>query len=132
LLQRSTRPARAGEKAVPTDFPTRKSFQGPKKYSSKFLSAIGQTKKRRQAYFCRRVSDMPISLTEVLLSPIECPRCVRYRVPMNLTSIVLGPGHSEERTFECAGCDLVETRTVADPLGSGEIRRAANNIGPSS
>jgi hypothetical protein len=73
---------------------------------------------------------MPLSLTEVMLSPIERPRCVRCRMRMNLASIALRPDRSEKRTFECPKCDFIETRVVSDPIRSEEINRMANSIKP--
>ena len=73
---------------------------------------------------------MPLSLTDVLLSPIERPRCTRCRTRMNLTSIVPRPEHSEKRTFECPKCDFIETKIVSDPLSSEEANRLTENILP--
>jgi len=70
------------------------------------------------------------SLTDVLLSPIERPRCVRCRTRMNLANLTPRPDHSEKRTFECPHCDFIETRIVLDPLTSNEVNRLANNIRP--
>jgi hypothetical protein len=73
---------------------------------------------------------MPLSLTDVLLTPIERPRCVRCRTQMNLTSIVPRPGRTEKRTFECPKCDFIETKVVSDPLSPEEINRLTENILP--
>ncbi len=73
---------------------------------------------------------MPLSLTEVMLSPIERPRCLRCRMRMNLTSIVPRPDRSEKRTFECPKCNFIETKVVPDPIRSEGINRLANNIRP--
>ena len=73
---------------------------------------------------------MPLSLTDVLLTPIERPRCGRCRARMDLSSIVPRPGHCEKRTFECSKCNFIETRMVSDPLQSDEINRLAGNIRP--
>jgi hypothetical protein len=73
---------------------------------------------------------MPLSLTDVLLIPIERPRCGRCRTRMNLSSIVPRPDHSEKRTFECPKCDFIETRMVSDSLKSKEVTRLADNIRP--
>jgi hypothetical protein len=64
---------------------------------------------------------MRSSLTEVLLSPIERPRCARCRTRMELTSIVPRAWHSEKRTFDCPKCKFIETRVVADLPASGEV-----------
>jgi hypothetical protein len=73
---------------------------------------------------------MSLSLTEVLLSPIERPRCDRCRARMDLTSLVPRPGRAEKRTFECPKCDFIQTKVVSDPLGSEEVNRLADNIRP--
>lgn len=70
------------------------------------------------------------SLTDVLLSPIECPRCARCRTRMDLTSLVPRAVGSEERTFECSRCGSIETRVAADPLKSEELVRMSKNIRP--
>jgi hypothetical protein len=70
------------------------------------------------------------SLTDVLLSPIERPRCARCRLRMNLISLAPRADRSEERTFECPKCDLIETRMVQDPLRSEAVNRLAETIGP--
>jgi len=71
---------------------------------------------------------MPLSLTDVLLMPIERPRCGRCHVQMNLSSIMPRPDHSEKRTFECPKCDFVEISVVPDSLSSDEVNRLADNI----
>jgi hypothetical protein len=73
---------------------------------------------------------MPLSLTDVLHSPIERPGCIRCRTRMNLTSIAPRPDHSEKRIFECPKCHFIETRVVASSLGSEEVDRLANNFWP--
>jgi len=73
---------------------------------------------------------MPLSLTDVLLIPIERPRCGRCRTRMNLSSIVPRPDHCEKRTFECPNCDFIETRMVSDSVKSKEVTRLAENIRP--
>ena len=70
------------------------------------------------------------SLTDVLLTPIERPRCVRCRMRMDLTSITPRPDGTEKRTFECSKCAFIETKIVSDPLGSDAFVRMANNIRP--
>jgi hypothetical protein len=77
-----------------------------------------------------QVTNMPLSLTDVLLMPIERPRCGRWRTRMNLSSIVPRPDHSEKRTFECPNCEFIEITVVSDPLKSGEVNRLADNIRP--
>jgi hypothetical protein len=64
------------------------------------------------------------------LLPIECPRCVRCARRMRLVNVVLSPGHSEKRIFECAKCGAAEVRLVADPLDSGELNRLTDNVRP--
>jgi hypothetical protein len=49
---------------------------------------------------------------------------------MNLASSAAQSDRSEKRTFECAHCDFIETRVVADPLGSEAVHRLADNIRP--
>jgi len=73
---------------------------------------------------------MPLSLTDVLLSPVERPRCARCRTAMNLTSITPRPDHCEKRIFECPKCRFIETRLATDPLQSKEIKRLAHNVRP--
>jgi hypothetical protein len=73
---------------------------------------------------------MSLSLTEVMLSPIERPRCLRCRMRTNLASLAPRPDGSEERTFECPKCDFTETRIIPDPLRSREINRLADNVRP--
>jgi len=70
------------------------------------------------------------SLTDVLLLPIERPRCDRCLSRMNLTSLAARPDGSEKRTFECPKCDFIETRIEPDPLRSREINRLTDNIRP--
>ena len=70
------------------------------------------------------------SLTDVLLSPIERPRCVRCRTRMDLTGIAPCPDGVEKRTFECSKCEFIETRIASDPLKSDAIVRMASNIRP--
>jgi hypothetical protein len=69
------------------------------------------------------------SLTDVLLTPIERPRCMRCRARMML---VFEPreNNSEKRTFECPRCVLIETEIVADPLGFVALTRLADSIKP--
>ena len=58
------------------------------------------------------------SLANVLLSPIERPRCGRCRTRMDLTGIAPRPDGTEKRTFECSKCNYMETKIVSDPLKS--------------
>jgi hypothetical protein len=73
---------------------------------------------------------MPLSLTEVMHSPIERLLCARCRTRMNLTSIAPRADRSEKRTFECPKCDFIDTKVVSDPLGSETADRLAYNIRP--
>jgi hypothetical protein len=73
---------------------------------------------------------MPFSLTDVLLSPIERPRCGRCRTRMNLATIVPRANRSEERTFQCPKCDLIEIKVVTDPLTSEQAHRLADGVRP--
>ncbi len=70
------------------------------------------------------------SLTDVLLTPIERPRCVRCRTRMELTSIAPRLDGTEKRTFECAKCAFIETKIASDPLKSDALVRMAGNIRP--
>jgi hypothetical protein len=70
------------------------------------------------------------SLTDVLLLPIERPRCVKCGTRMNLSDLALRSDRSEQRTFECTKCNRVETRLVADPLHSEEMNRLADSVRP--
>lgn len=58
------------------------------------------------------------SLTDVLLLPIERPRCVKCGARMNLSDLAVRSDRSEERTFECPKCNCTETRIAADPLST--------------
>jgi len=49
---------------------------------------------------------------------------------MTLARITPLPDGSEQRTFECPKCDLVETMTVADPLKSEAVERLTHNVRP--
>jgi hypothetical protein len=73
---------------------------------------------------------MNSSLTDVLLTPIERPRCVRCRTRMDLTSIAPRTDGTEKRTFECSRCAYIETKIASDPLRSDEIVRMASHIRP--
>jgi hypothetical protein len=77
-----------------------------------------------------KVGNMPLSLTDVLLSPVERPRCNRCRTSMNLTSIIPRPDHSERRIFECPKCRYINTKIAIDPLRSKEINRLTDNVRP--
>lgn len=77
-----------------------------------------------------QANNMSLSLTDVLLTPIERPRCARCRTRMNLTSISPCLDRSEKRMFECPKCRFIETRTVTDPLSSEEVKRLADNVRP--
>jgi len=70
------------------------------------------------------------SLTDVLLSPIERPRCARCRTRMDLTSMAPRSDGTEKRTFECAKCAFIETKIASDPLESDVIVRMASHIRP--
>jgi hypothetical protein len=70
------------------------------------------------------------SLTDVLLLPIERPRCVKCGTRMNLSDLFLRSDRSEQRTFECPRCNCIETKVVADPLHSEEMNRLAGNVRP--
>jgi len=67
---------------------------------------------------------------DVLLSPIERPRCRRRQSRMMLARISPLPDGSEQRTFECPGCDLTKKMTVADPLKSEALGRLTTHVRP--
>ena len=73
---------------------------------------------------------MSLSLTDHLLMPIERPNCARCRIRMNLTSIAPRKDHSEIRVFECPKCSVLETRLIADPLTSKQVKRLAIYMKP--
>ena len=74
---------------------------------------------------------MNSSLTDILLSPIERPRCVRCRTRMDLTSIALRPDGTEKRTFECSKCAFIETKIASNPLMSDAlVRTSGENKSP--
>lgn len=73
---------------------------------------------------------MNSSLTDVLLTPIERPHCVRCRTRMDLTSIAPRPDGTEKRTFECPKCAFIETKIASDPLRSDAHVRMASHIRP--
>ena len=94
------------------------------------LSATAQKKSPSEFSLSYEVSDMLLSLTGVLLSPIERPPCMRCRTRMNLASIAPRPDHSEKRAFKCPKCHFIETVVVPDPIRSEEINRLADNVKP--
>ena len=71
-----------------------------------------------------------LSLTDVLLTQIECARCGRCEARMLLV-LVARENNSEKRTFECPRCDFIETKIVDDPLSSETVIRLTNCIKPS-
>lgn len=71
-----------------------------------------------------------LSLTDVMLTAIERPRCGRCHTRMALVRISPLPDGSEKRMFECEKCDFVETLTVADPLKSETVARLTTNVRP--
>ena len=73
---------------------------------------------------------MNSSLTDVLLTPIERPRCVRCRTRMDLTSIAPRTDGTEKRTFECANCAFIETKIASDPLDPRRLVRMASHVRP--
>ena len=102
----------------------------PYRPSIEKLKRSKQKKTPSQLRLSREVSDMPLSLTDVLLSPIDRPPCIRCRTRMNLASIVPRSDHSEKRTFECPKCRFIETVVVPDPISAKEINRLADNAKP--
>jgi exosome complex RNA-binding protein Csl4 len=71
-----------------------------------------------------------LSLTDVMLTAIERPRCLRCQTRMRLATITALPEGAEKRMFECEKCDFIETRTVSDPLKSDAVERLTHNIRP--
>jgi hypothetical protein len=63
-----------------------------------------------------------------MLTSIERPRCRRCQIRMMLAVITPLPDGSEERTFECPKCDLIETRAVPDPLKSEAVERLTTYV----
>jgi hypothetical protein len=49
---------------------------------------------------------------------------------MMLAGIAPLPDGSEERTFECPKCSVIETRKVLDPLKSEAVERLTSNVRP--
>jgi hypothetical protein len=70
------------------------------------------------------------SLTDVMLTAIERPRCVRCQTRMRLVRINPLPDGSEKRIFECRKCSSIETRMVDDPLKCEAVGRLTNNVRP--
>lgn len=64
----------------------------------------------------------------VMLTSIERPRCRRCQTRMMLARIARQLDGSEKRTFECSKCDVVETRTIVDPLKSEAVERLTLNV----
>jgi hypothetical protein len=64
-----------------------------------------------------------ISLTDVLLAPIECPHCDRCGIRMMLAQITPRQDGSEQRMFECRTCGSIETKIAADRLESYSFKR---------
>lgn len=62
---------------------------------------------------------MRLSLTDVLLWPVERPACAGCRSSMNLSVITPSSSCCEKRLFECPKCGLTETQIVSDPINSG-------------
>jgi len=62
---------------------------------------------------------MRLSLTDVLLWPVERPDCAICRSSMNLTVITPSSNFREKRLFECPKCGFIETKIVSDPIISG-------------
>jgi hypothetical protein len=61
---------------------------------------------------------MRLSLTDVLLWPVERPDCARCRSLMNLTVITPSSDFCEERQYECPKCGFIETKIAIDPITS--------------
>jgi hypothetical protein len=71
-----------------------------------------------------------LSLTDVMLTAIERPRCVRCQTRMRLATITALAEGSEKRIFECEKCNFIETRTISDPLKSAAVERLTHNVRP--
>ena len=61
---------------------------------------------------------MRLSLTDVLLWPVERPHCARCRSLTNLTVITPSSASCEKRVFECPNCGLVEATVVREGITS--------------
>lgn len=85
---------------------------------------------RPQLDLCERKAMRKLSLTDVMLTSIERPRCTRCQTRMDLTRLTPLPDGSEKRMFECPKCHFIETKTVADPLKSDEIERLDHPFDP--
>jgi Zn-finger protein len=79
---------------------------------------------------CERQAMQKVSLTEVMLTTIERPRCDRCRTRMMLARITPLSDGSEKRIFQCTKCHFIETKTVVDPLKSDIVERLTTNIRP--
>jgi hypothetical protein len=64
---------------------------------------------------------MRLSLTDVLLWPVERPDCARCQISMNLTVITPSSSSCERRLFECPQCGFIETKVATDPITSKEF-----------
>ena len=71
-----------------------------------------------------------LSLTDIILTAIERPHCVRCQTRMRLARINPLPYGSEKRIFVCQKCSSIETRMVADPLKSEAVERLTINVRP--
>jgi hypothetical protein len=85
---------------------------------------------RLRDHACMRKIMPKVSLTDVMLTAIERPHCVRCRSRMRLASIAPLSDGAEKRTLECEKCSYIETRTVADPLKSEAVERLTSNVRP--
>lgn len=66
------------------------------------------------------------------LIAIERPRCRRCQTRMGLLSASPKPDNCEKRIFECPKCRFIETKVIADPLTSNDIRRLTSHLQPPS
>jgi Zn ribbon nucleic-acid-binding protein len=69
-----------------------------------------------------------MSLSEILITPIERPRCPKCQRRMKLQRVAPGPKGTEVRSFECAKCDHAETRALPDPMKSGAVKWFAGEL----
>jgi transposase-like protein len=69
-----------------------------------------------------------MSPSQLLITPIERPRCPRCQRRMKLERVSSGPEGLEHRSFECAKCDHAETHAIPDPIKSKAVRWFAGEL----
>jgi hypothetical protein len=73
---------------------------------------------------------MPLSLTDVLLIPIERPRCAQMPHPDEPVEHRPASRSLRKTHLRMSDCDFIETRMVSDSVKSKEVTRLADNIRP--